>query len=98
MDTQRYLKNVASLEYDPSLCIGCRLCIEVCPHNVFKMAGKKAEIIDRDKCMECGACVLNCVPGALTVNQGVGCAAAVISGFLKGTEPNCDCGGGETCC
>jgi len=98
MDTQRYLKNVASLEYDPSLCIGCRLCIEVCPHNVFKMAGKKAEIIDRDKCMECGACVLNCVPGALAVNQGVGCAAAVISGFLKGTEPNCDCGGGEACC
>ena len=98
MDTQRYLKNVASLEYDPSLCIGCRLCIEVCPHNVFKMAGKKAEIIDRDKCMECGACVLNCAPGALTVNQGVGCAAAVISGFLKGTEPNCDCGGGQTCC
>jgi NAD-dependent dihydropyrimidine dehydrogenase PreA subunit len=98
MDTQSYLKNVASLEYDPSLCIGCRLCIEVCPHNVFKMAGKKAEIIDRDKCMECGACVLNCVPGALTVNQGVGCAAAVISGFLKGTEPNCDCGGGEICC
>ena len=98
MDTQIYLKNVATLEYDPALCIGCRLCIEVCPHNVFKMAGKKAEIIDRDKCMECGACVLNCVPGALTVNQGVGCAAAVISGFLKGTEPNCDCGGGQTCC
>ena len=98
MDTQRYLKNVASLEYDPSLCIGCRLCVEVCPHNVFKMAGKKAEIIDRDKCMECGACVLNCMPGALKVEQGVGCATAVISGFLKGTEPNCDCGGGEACC
>ena len=98
MDTQIYLKNVATLEYDPSLCIGCRLCIEVCPHNVFKMAGKKTEIIDRDKCMECGACMLNRVPGALTVKQGAGCAAAVISGFLKGTEPNCDCGGGDACC
>jgi NAD-dependent dihydropyrimidine dehydrogenase PreA subunit len=93
MDTQRYLKNVVTLEYDSSKCIGCRLCIEVCPHNVFIMTGKKAEVVNRDRCIECGACELNCVTGALTVKQGVGCAAAVISGFLKGTEPSCDCGG-----
>ncbi|MCK4989398.1 MAG: 4Fe-4S binding protein [Bacteroidales bacterium] len=61
MDTQKYLKNVVTLEYDPSLCIGCRLCIEVCPHNVFRMSGKKAEVFKRDKCIECGACEINCV-------------------------------------
>ena len=98
MDTQIYLKNVTSLEYDSSLCIGCRLCIEVCPHNVFRMRDRKAEVIRTDKCMECGACVLNCAPGALSVKQGVGCAAAVIYGFLKGTEPSCDCGEEESCC
>jgi NAD-dependent dihydropyrimidine dehydrogenase PreA subunit len=98
MDTQKYLKNVVTLEYDSSLCTGCRLCIEVCPHNVFRMSGKKAEVLNIDKCIECGACELNCVTGALKVKQGVGCAAAVISGFLKGGEPNCDCGGGESCC
>jgi len=98
MDTQKYLKNVATLEYDPSLCIGCRLCIEVCPHAVFIMAGKKAEVVKPDKCIECGACALNCVPGALSVKQGVGCASAVIYGFLKGTEPSCDCGSNEACC
>lgn len=98
MDTQRYLKNVVSLEYDPSLCIGCRLCIEVCPHNVFSMSGKKAKVVNRDKCIECGACELNCVTGALKVKQGVGCASALITGFLKGGEPTCDCGGDSSCC
>jgi NAD-dependent dihydropyrimidine dehydrogenase PreA subunit len=98
MDNQRYLRNVATLQYDISRCIGCRLCIEVCPHNVFRMTNKKAEIADLDSCMECGACVLNCETGALAVDHGVGCAAAVISGFLKGTEPACDCGGSGNCC
>ena len=86
MDNQKYLRNVATLEYDPSRCIGCSLCVEVCPHNVFMMAGKKALIIDRDKCIECGACMVNCRPGALWVNQGVGCASAVITGFFKETK------------
>jgi hypothetical protein len=42
--------------------------------------------------MECGACAMNCAPGAITVRAGVGCAAAVITGALRGTEPTCDCG------
>ena len=94
----QYIKNVATLALDQNKCTGCTMCVKVCPHNVFEMRNKKAEIINFNKCMECGACALNCVPGALTVKQGVGCAAAVISGFMKGTEPNCDCGGGDACC
>jgi len=74
------------------------MCLEVCPHNVFRMAGKQAAIVNRDKCMECGACELNCETGALKVKQGVGCASAVINGFLRGTEPNCDCGSDAACC
>lgn len=100
MDSQSYLKNVSTLTYDAAKCIGCSMCVEVCPHNVFIMTHKRAEIVDRDRCMECGACVLNCKPGALSVKQGVGCASAVIWGFLKGTEPTCDCGAGKeaSCC
>jgi NAD-dependent dihydropyrimidine dehydrogenase PreA subunit len=98
MDAQKYLKNVVTLEYEPSRCIGCRLCVEVCPHNVFRMVDKKAEVVRRDRCIECGACEINCLPGALKVKQGVGCASAVISSFFRGGEPACGCGENEPCC
>nr|MDA8132475.1 4Fe-4S binding protein [Elusimicrobiota bacterium] len=52
-----------------------------------------------DLCMECGACAGNCPVEALSLKKGVGCAAAVITGFIKGTEPVCGCGeGGDDCC
>ena len=89
----RYLKNGETLRYEPSLCTGCRECVEVCPHAVFAMADGKAEIVDRGACMECGACMRNCAAGAIRVTAGVGCAAAVLQGMLRGTEPTCGCCG-----
>lgn len=97
----KYLSKVASLEFFPGLCVGCGMCIQVCPHGVFTLENKKAVILDRDQCMECGACVGNCAFGALKVDKGVGCAAAVINGMISGGEPSCDCGGGNKtgdCC
>lgn len=99
----KYLKNVATLSYDPAQCTGCGRCTEVCPHAVFEMDGGKARITDRDRCMECGACAINCEFGALAVGSGVGCAAAIIRGMLTGSEPTCGCSGpsgGQTggCC
>lgn len=88
----RYLKNATTLEYDEEKCVGCGLCEIVCPHGVFEVTNGKASLIDRDACMECGACAMNCAPKAITVSAGVGCAAAVITGALRGTEPTCDCG------
>lgn len=96
----KYLKETAKLTYSPEKCTGCGRCVEVCPHNVFSMNRGKAVISDRDRCMECGACAKNCDFGAIYVDAGVGCAAAVINGILRGTEPSCDCGGssGSACC
>ncbi len=91
MSTLRYLSNVTTLRLDREKCTGCGMCLEVCPHAVFELEGGKARIIDRDACMECGACQQNCAIGAVTVRAAVGCAAGVIAGIVRGTEPTCDC-------
>ena len=92
----RYLNDVVTLELDREKCIGCNMCTDVCPHAVFTVEDRKARIVDRDACMECGACEMNCPVEAISVKSGVGCAAAVIQGAIKGTEPNCDCCCGES--
>jgi len=95
----KYLKDIVSLQFFSEKCTGCGRCIEVCPHAVFKMKDKKVHVEDKDRCMECGACARNCEFGALSVNAGVGCAAAVINGIIRGTEPDCDCGKSSgSCC
>ncbi len=96
----QYLKNVATLKLMSDRGTGCGRCIEVCPHNVFVINKGISSIIDKNRCMECGACVKNCPFDALEVKPGVGCALAIIMGWLKGTEPNCDCSGNGSggCC
>ncbi len=96
----RYLKNVSTLKLSTDKCTGCGRCLEVCPHEVFELKNGKSQIIDRDACMECGACAKNCPFNAIDVKPGVGCAYAIIMGWLTGTEPSCDCSGGSNsgCC
>lgn len=94
----RYLPNVVTLTLDREKCAGCGICAQVCPHGVFMIQDRKATITDRDACMECGACAQNCSEEAISVDAGVGCAAAVISGALRGTDPECGCSTTTTCC
>jgi NAD-dependent dihydropyrimidine dehydrogenase PreA subunit len=81
-----------TLVYDPETCNGCGMCVNVCPHAVFEMEGRKAKLIRPQACMECGACQLNCVTNAISVESGVGCAAAMINAALRGREEaTCEC-------
>jgi ferredoxin len=93
MRTMVYLPDVVTLELIPEKCTGCGLCLEVCPHQVLALDDGRARIVDRDACMECGACALNCPFEAITVQTGVGCAAALIkSGLGRGKAE------GGVCC
>ena len=102
-----YYTCAITLELDAARCLGCGRCVEVCPHDVFALVRpppradgasgpsraphRISQIVARDRCMECGACALNCDFGALAVNSGVGCAAALINSMITGGEPSCDC-------
>ena len=98
MDRLIYLKDVVTLKLDRKKCVGCGMCLLVCPHTVLSLTNGKIEIVNRDACMECGACQLNCPADAITVNSGVGCASAMIYAALMGRK-EVTCGGDEpTCC
>lgn len=100
-----YYTSAIHLELDTAKCSGCGKCVEVCPHNVFQLTTitpecgthpvRRAAIVGRERCMECGACAMNCTTGAIKASRGVGCATAIINGMIRGTEPTCDCGGGS---
>jgi NAD-dependent dihydropyrimidine dehydrogenase PreA subunit len=91
MPTMRYVEDAVTLQLDPERCNGCGMCVAVCPHAVFAMAAGRASLVDRGACMECGACALNCAQEAISVKPGVGCAQAIINGWLSGGEASCDC-------
>ncbi len=91
MDRLVYLKDVVTLELDRKRCVGCGMCVQVCPHAVFISRNGTVEIGHRDACMECGACAKNCPAEAIRVKAGVGCAAAVINSALRRKGGACCC-------
>ena len=86
-----YLRDVVTLKLEGEKCIGCGMCLLVCPHAVLSPNNGKVEIGDRDACMECGACEQNCPVKAVTVRSGVGCATAIINSALGRKSSSCCC-------
>jgi NAD-dependent dihydropyrimidine dehydrogenase PreA subunit len=62
---------------DNTLCSGCGFCADVCPHRVIEIEDRKAVLAAEDRCIECGACQLNCHDDAIVVTKGTGCLVAI---------------------
>ena len=83
-----YFKDVVTLKLDREKYVGCGMCLMVCPHVVFTLDNGRTWIINKDACMECGACVQNCPVEALYVRTGEGCAKAIFNEMIS---RKCDC-------
>ncbi len=82
-----------TLAFDEKLCTCCGMCVNVCPHAVFALNNRVVHVVRPDACMECGACQINCPFGAVQVESGVGCAAAMMRAALTGQkQAECACG------
>ena len=78
--------SVNTLKLDASLCTGCGICLNVCPHGVFERQNGRVWLAAPAVCMECGACQMNCPFGAIHVESGVGCAGSMIRAALTGRK------------
>ncbi|GAB4344226.1 MAG: hypothetical protein Kow0099_23450 [Candidatus Abyssubacteria bacterium] len=73
------------ISLDRTKCTGCGDCVEVCPHQCFVMGhDKKSVHAFPERCMECGACRLNCRAGAIMVEPNAGCVVLITKELLFG--------------
>lgn len=77
LEALRCLRCFDNVMLDPTLCILCGLCVDVCPPSCITITradkvGLGAEsqsvlLLDEDTCIRCGLCINRCPPGALSM-------------------------------
>jgi electron transfer flavoprotein alpha subunit len=55
------------LKVDKNKCIGCSICVQVCPFNAARLVDKKAEM--NENCTLCGACEKACPVQAISIER-----------------------------
>lgn len=55
--------------YNINNCIGCQMCVNICPMDVFRFNAeeKKSVIAYPENCQSCGQCFVHCPGRSLTI-------------------------------
>ncbi len=83
------------LFYVPNKCIGCTLCLSVCPNNCHSFL-ENTHIFNRDTCTLCGKCATVCAPKALEIVGEEKSVEEVLKEVLKDKPFYENSGGGVT--
>ncbi len=59
-------KSLVAYRIKPEACKGCTLCSKVCPADAISGERKGVHVIDKNKCIKCGACIEKCPFNAIT--------------------------------
>ena len=59
----------STAEVDPELCIGCGVCIKICPYNAITKNEDKIATVNKVLCKGCGLCGASCLSHAITIHH-----------------------------
>lgn len=57
-----------AVRIDPDLCLGCGICVEMCPNEVLEIVDDIATMVNEEECAACGICEINCEYDAIQVD------------------------------
>ncbi len=68
---------MAKIRVYANKCIGCGVCVTVCPQGVYELreveedgsTKMKSVPVNEDACIKCYACVSNCPMGAIVIEE-----------------------------
>jgi ferredoxin len=82
LEASRCLRCDEHMQFSAVRCIGCALCVDVCPQSSLALlpaaAGRLAMVFDDDTCIRCGLCVHRCPTDALHFELAPALSAPVL--------------------
>ncbi len=60
---------MVKVKIDKKKCTNCRLCIDICPMNVFGLENGEVVVKKARKCIVCRACEIQCPHQAIEVKE-----------------------------